>query len=51
MIEMDPKMGRSKTSDGFYSLRVGGTLAKPDVQAGSGASGSSAPASTNFNFK
>ena len=26
MLEMDPKMGKSKTSDGFYALRVGGTL-------------------------
>jgi type II secretion system protein N len=47
MLEMDPKMGRAKTSDGFYGLRVGGTLAKPDVQPGSGG-GSSAG---GFNFK
>lgn len=32
MLEMDPRMSRAKTSDGFYALRVGGTLAKPDVQ-------------------
>lgn len=36
MLEMDPKMGRSKTSDGFYQLAIKGTLAKPDVQPGSG---------------
>lgn len=34
MLEMDPKMARAKGSDGFYALRVGGTLAKPDVQPG-----------------
>jgi type II secretion system protein N len=43
LLEMDPKMGRSKTSDGFYGLRVGGTLAKPDVQPGGGGA-----ASVNF---
>lgn len=38
MLEMDPKMGRSKTADGFYALQVKGTLGKPDVQpAGGGA--------------
>jgi len=36
MIEMDPKMSRAKTADGFYALRVGGTLARPDVQPGGG---------------
>ncbi|HVJ93980.1 MAG TPA: type II secretion system protein GspN [Labilithrix sp.] len=36
MLEMDPRMSRAKTSDGFYALRVGGTLGKPDVQPGSG---------------
>lgn len=36
MLEMDPKMGKSKTPDGFYALRVGGTLGRPDVQPGSG---------------
>lgn len=50
MLEMDPKMGRSKTSDGFYSLRVGGTLAKPDVQPGSGGSSGGSTSGT-FNFK
>lgn len=48
MLEMDPKMGRAKTSDGFYALRVGGTLAKPDVQPGSGGMPSAAG---GFNFK
>ena len=38
MLEMDPKMGKSKTADGFYTLRVGGTLARPDVQPGRGGS-------------
>ncbi len=36
MLEMDPKMSRAKTSDGFYALRISGTLGRPDVQAGSG---------------
>jgi type II secretion system protein N len=49
MLEMDPKMGRAKTSDGFYGLRVGGTLAKPDVQPGGG--GTSGAAAGGFNFK
>lgn len=50
MLEMDPKMGRAKTSDGFYVLRIGGTLAKPDVQPGSG--GANAGVTTpGFNFK
>jgi type II secretion system protein N len=50
MIEMDPKMSRAKTSDGFFVLRVAGTLARPDVQPGSGGA---APAGTSggFNFK
>ncbi|HVH42017.1 MAG TPA: type II secretion system protein GspN [Labilithrix sp.] len=39
MLEMDPKMSRAKTADGFYVLRIGGTLARPDVQPGSGAGG------------
>lgn len=34
MLEMDPRMAKAKGSDGFYGLRVGGTLAKPDVQPG-----------------
>jgi type II secretion system protein N len=45
MLEMDAKMARAKTSDGFYTLRVGGTLGRPDVQPGSGLAGS------NLNFK
>jgi type II secretion system protein N len=36
MMDLDPKMSKAKTADGFYALRVGGTLAKPDVQPGSG---------------
>lgn len=39
MLEMDPKMAKAKGSDGFYTLRVGGTLGKPDVRAGTPASG------------
>jgi type II secretion system protein N len=50
MIEMDPKMGRAKTGDGGYAVRVGGSLGKPDVQPGSGGSSSSS-AAPNFNFK
>jgi type II secretion system protein N len=45
MLEMDQNMKRSKTADGFYQLKIGGTLAKPDVKP-SGNAGS-APA-TNF---
>jgi type II secretion system protein N len=48
MLEMDPKMSRAKTSDGFYGLRVGGTLARPDVQPGGGAA---VPVTGGFNFK
>lgn len=48
MIEMaDPKMSRAKTADGFYVLRIGGTLGRPDVQPGSGAGGPN-PASGSF---
>lgn len=36
MLEMDPKMANAKTSDGFYGLRVAGTLGKPDIRPGSG---------------
>lgn len=59
MLEMDPRMAKSKSPDGFYALRVGGTLAKPDVQPGGGGvatglpgSGSSGGAGAGgFNFK
>jgi len=52
MLEMDPKMSRAKTADGFYALRVGGTLGKPDVQPGSGLGGANTPAGgAGFNFK
>lgn len=60
MLEMDPRMAKSKTSDGYYSLRVGGTLAKPDPQPGGGSvavpSFGTAPGGTGatpggFNFK
>jgi type II secretion system protein N len=32
LIDLDPKMSKAKGSDGFYALRVGGTLGKPDVK-------------------
>ena len=48
MLEMDPKMGRAKTADGFYALRVGGTLGKPDVQPGSGLGGATLNPGLNF---
>lgn len=32
MLEMDPRMAKAKTSDGFYGLNVKGTLGRPDVQ-------------------
>lgn len=61
MLEMDPRMAKSKSADGFYGLKIGGTLAKPDPQpagggiavpgfgtsTGSGAGG----APGGFNFK
>jgi type II secretion system protein N len=43
MLEMDPKMGKSKTPDGFYALAVKGTLAKPDVQPAGGGSSPTVP--------
>jgi len=59
MLEMDPRMAKSKTADGYYGLRIGGTLAKPDPQPSGGGvmapgfSGSTTGgASTGgFNFK
>jgi type II secretion system protein N len=51
MLEMDPKMSRAKSADGFYALRVGGTLAKPDVQPGGGGGGTASPGIGGFNFK
>lgn len=60
MLEMDPNMARSKSQDGYYQLRVGGTLAKPDVKPSGGgvnanpfgSSGSgSGSGSGGFNFK
>jgi type II secretion system protein N len=39
MLEMDPKMSRAKTPDGYFVLRVAGSLGKPDVQPGSGGGG------------
>ena len=46
LIDLDPKMSKSKGTDGFYSLRVGGTLGKPDVRP-SVANNSSAPPADN----
>lgn len=61
MLEMDPRMAKSKTSDGYYGLKIGGTLAKPDPQPagggtpvpgfGGGTSGSSGSGGAGFNFK
>jgi type II secretion system protein N len=42
MLEMDPRMAKSKTSDGYYGLKIGGTLAKPDPQPSGG--GTAVPA-------
>jgi type II secretion system protein N len=36
MLEMDPRMAKSKSPDGFYGIKVGGTLAKPDPQPAGG---------------
>jgi type II secretion system protein N len=36
MLEMDPRMAKAKSSDGFYALRIGGTLGRPDPQPGGG---------------
>lgn len=49
MLEMDPRMAKSKSADGFYALRIGGTLAKPDPQPS--ASGGSGGSGGGFNFK
>jgi type II secretion system protein N len=38
MLEMDPRMAKSKTSDGYYTLKIGGSLGKPDPQPGGGGS-------------
>lgn len=40
MLEMDPKMAKAKGADGFYTLRVSGTLGKPDVRPSTPAGGS-----------
>ena len=57
MLEMDPRMAKSKSSDGYYGLRIGGTLAKPDPQPSGGGTpvpgftGGAAGATPGFNFK
>lgn len=39
MLEMSPEMAKSKTSDGYYALKIGGTLGKPaPAPAGGGVS-------------
>lgn len=43
LIDLDPKMSKAKGSDGFYSLRVGGTLGKPDVKPSAAGSTPSTP--------
>ena len=50
MLEMDPKMARSKSGD-FYGLNVRGSLGKPDVQPAAGVSVPGASTSPGFNFK
>lgn len=37
MLEMDPRMAKAKTADGFYGLAVRGTLARPDIAPSGGA--------------
>ena len=57
MLEMDPKMASSKTQDGYYQLKIGNTLAKPDVKPAGGAvnanpfGGSGGTGGGGFNFK
>jgi len=51
MLEMDPNMGRAKTPDGYYQLRVSGTLAKPDVKPQGAVSGAAGTPGAGFNFK
>jgi type II secretion system protein N len=51
MLEMDPRMAKSKSSDGYYALRIGGTLAKPDPQPSGGAVTMPSGAGGGFNFK
>jgi len=62
MLEMDPRMAKSKTPDGYYGLKIGGTLARPDPQpagasvtpifgGGSGSPGGAATGTSGFNFK
>lgn len=46
MIEMDPKMSRAKSADGYFGLRVGGSLARPDVQPSAAAATPSKSAGT-----
>ncbi|MDB4943376.1 MAG: ral secretion pathway protein [Labilithrix sp.] len=50
MLEMDPRMAKSKTADGYYGLKVGGTLAKPDPQPAA-AAGGTGTGGGGFNFK
>jgi type II secretion system protein N len=51
MLEMDPRMAKSKTPDGFYALKIGGTLAKPDPQPSGGGIGGTANTPGGFKFK
>jgi len=46
MLEANAKIAKSKTADGFYALRVGGTLAKPDIQPSVAAAASATPTVT-----
>jgi len=51
MLEMDPKMAKSKTSDGFYAYRITGTLAKPQPEAAGGGGGGTISPSVGPTFK
>lgn len=50
MLEMDPRMARSKTGD-YYALDVKGTLGRPDVQPASAVSVPARGAAGGFKFK
>lgn len=36
LLDMEPRMAKSKGADGFYSMRIGRTLGRPDVQPAGG---------------
>ena len=58
LLEMNPAMAKSKTADGYYGLKIGGTLAKPDPQPSGavavpvfGGSTTGGASTSGFNFK